>query len=276
VRRRGVLSSLGRMITLSGSHLLGQTFIRQRSPLRWWMHQLIFWGCLLAAAITFPLVFGWIHFRTLVDDDHVYVAYLFGFPVGSFPVDSFLAWLAFHGLDVAAVLVLAGLALSLWRRLRDRGAQSVQQFGMDLFPVFLLFAISVTGLALTVSVTWLRGSLYPFLAILHAITVVAALLYLPFGKLFHVFQRPAQLGVKLYQDAGDADEGTHCLRCGERFASRLQIGDLEAILPELGFDYAAPDGSYHWQRLCPACKRKSLASAQIRLKENPGGPPSAL
>ncbi len=44
--------------------LLLQTFIRQRSALRWWMHQLLFWGCLLAVAITFPLVFGWIHFRT--------------------------------------------------------------------------------------------------------------------------------------------------------------------------------------------------------------------
>ena len=60
----------------------------------------------------------------------------------------------------------------------------------------------MTGLALTASTTWLRGSFYGFLAILHAITVIAALLYLPFGKFFHIFQRPAQLGVKLYQDAG--------------------------------------------------------------------------
>ena len=28
------------------------------------MHQCLFWGCLLAAAITFPLVFGWVHFET--------------------------------------------------------------------------------------------------------------------------------------------------------------------------------------------------------------------
>ena len=133
----------------------------------------------------------------------------------------------------------------------------------------------MTGLALTVSVTWLRGSFYPFLAILHAVTVVAGLLYLPFGKLFHVFQRPAQLGVKLYQDAGDADPGTHCQRCGERFASRQHVADLEAILPELGFDYAFDDGHHHWQRLCPACKRKSLAVAQMRLKETPGVAPSA-
>src|SRR5262249_10830238 len=64
-RERGVLASLPRLLALSGTHLLGQTFIARRSALRWWMHQCLFWGCLLAAAITFPLVFGWIHFGTL-------------------------------------------------------------------------------------------------------------------------------------------------------------------------------------------------------------------
>ncbi len=59
----------------------------------------------------------------------------------------------------------------------------------------LLFAIAVTGLALTASQWWLEGQYYSFLAILHAITVITALLYLPFGKFFHIFQRPAQLGV---------------------------------------------------------------------------------
>ena len=57
----------------------------------------------------------------------------------------------------------------------------------------MLFAISVTGLALTVSQNWVRGEFYSFLAILHAITVIAALLYLPFGKFFHIFQRPVSL-----------------------------------------------------------------------------------
>ena len=47
------------------THLVGQTFIAKRSRLRWWMHQFLFWGCLLAVAITFPLVFGWIHFGSL-------------------------------------------------------------------------------------------------------------------------------------------------------------------------------------------------------------------
>ena len=43
----------------------------------------------------------------------------------------------------------------------------------------------------------MRGYAYDFLAILHAITVIFTLLWLPFGKLFHVFQRPATGGCLL-------------------------------------------------------------------------------
>jgi len=129
----------------------------------------------------------------------------------------------------------------------------------------------VTGLALTVSQLWLNGAFYDFISILHAITVIAALLYLPFGKFFHIFQRPAQLGVKLYQQAGEEGEGVVCARCGERFASRMHIDDLKRVLPQLGFDYALPGPVGNWQELCPACKRKSLSAAQLRLKEDAHG-----
>jgi hypothetical protein len=235
------------------------------------MHQLIFWGCLLAVAITFPLVFGWIHFDSRPDDQMTYITYLFGFPVGSFRIRTLLSGLLFHGLDVSAFLVLGGIALSLWRRMLDKGAQSVQSFAMDFFPIILLFAISVTGLALTVSQIWLRGQYYGFLAITHAFTVIAALLYLPFGKFFHIFQRPAQLGVKLYHETGDAGEGARCARCGQRFASRLHVDDLKQVLPQLGFDYRMPGAAGHWQELCPACKRKSLSVAQLRIQEEARG-----
>jgi MFS transporter, NNP family, nitrate/nitrite transporter len=142
---------------------------------------------------------------------------------------------------------------------------------MDLFPLILLFAISVTGLALTVSQAWLRGQFYSFLALLHAITVIAAFLYLPFGKFFHIFQRPAQIGVKLYHEIGDSGEPALCARCGERFASRMHIDDLKRVLPQLGFEYGMAGPAGNWQELCPACKRKSLATAQLRLQENARG-----
>jgi MFS transporter, NNP family, nitrate/nitrite transporter len=267
VRERGLLSSVTRLSGLFATHILEQRFIARRSRLRWWMHQFLFWGCLLAAAITFPLVFGWIHFGSAPDDQMTYVTYVFGFPVASFRIRTTVSWLIFHGLDVAAVLVLAGIALSLWRRMLDRGARAVQGFAADFFPLILLFAISVTGLALTASTLWLRGSFYGFLSILHAITVIAALLYLPFGKFFHIFQRPAQLGVKVYHDAGDVGAGAICPRCRTRFASQMHVDDLRALLPQLGFDYGIDGPAGHWQALCPPCKRKSLGVAQLRLKE---------
>ena len=271
IRIGGVLRSTGTLASTAGTHLLGQTFIRRRSHLRWWMHQLLFWGCLLAVAITFPLVFGWIHFGSAPDDQMTYVTYLFGFPVGSFRIRTMVSWLLFHGLDVAAVMVLGGIALALWRRLRDRGAFALQDFAADFLPLILLFAVSITGLALTASTIWFGGAFYGFLSILHAITVIGVLLYLPFGKFFHIFQRPAQLGVKLYQDQGARDEGAICARCHERYASRMQIDDLRRVLPELGFDYRIDGPAETWQGLCPACKRVTLATAQLRMQSEARG-----
>ena len=266
IRAQGPIASARILTATFATHMLGQTFIRRRSHLRWWMHQLLFWGCLLAVAITFPLVFGWIHFGSAPDDQMTYVTYLFGFPVGSFRIRTVVSWLLFHGLDIAAVMVLAGITLAMWRRMRDRGALALQDFAMDFLPLIVLFAISITGLALTASTLWFGGAFYGFLSILHAITVIGALLYLPFGKFFHIFQRPAQLGVKLYQAQGDADPGAHCARCGRRFASRIQIEDLRRILPELGFDYRIGGPAETWQGLCPACKRTTLATAQMKVK----------
>jgi NNP family nitrate/nitrite transporter-like MFS transporter len=270
-REAGIFKGTVRLLKNASTHLAAQTFIRRRSALRWWMHQLLFWGCLLAVAITFPLVFGWISFQTLPNDQETYVILVYGFPAQTFRLHTLLAESIFHGLDISAILVLGGISLSLWRRFRDRGAQAVQSFALDFLPIILLFAISVTGLALTVSQNWLRGEFYSFLAILHAITVIAALLYLPFGKFFHIFQRPAQLGVKFYQAAGAAGQGALCKRCGERFASRMHIDDLKKVLPQVGFDYRLEGKDATWQELCPVCKRKSLSLAQLRMKEEARG-----
>lgn len=270
VGKEGITAAI-KLIRVSFSHLFLQTFIGRRSKLRWFTHLMLSWGCMLAAAVTFPLVFGWIHFGTLPDDPTQYVPYIFGFPTVSFSVHSLLAWVTFHILDIAAVMVIIGVAFSLWRRLRDEGAQAVQSFAMDFVPLIMLFAISLTGLALTVSNMWFEGIFYDFLSIIHAITVISALIYLPFGKFFHIFQRPAQLGVKLYQDVGSRDAGAFCARCGERFASRMQIDDLNTVLPQLGFDYSMEGPAKTWQEICPPCKRKTIGNAQLRLKDTSHG-----
>lgn len=271
VRRFGFLRSIQVIGGTIATHVVAQRFISKRSSLRWWMHFCLFWGCVTAVAITFPLVFGWIKFTSAPENQMVYVTWLFGFPVGRFELGTVLAWLIFHALDFSALLVLAGICLALWRRLRDEGALALETLSADFLPLVMLFAISVTGLALTASTLWLRGVHYHFLAILHAITVIAALLYLPFGKFFHIFQRPAQLGVKLYQQAGEMDGAAMCERCGASYASRMQIDDLRDVLIQLGFNFSMPGPVQHWQALCPACKRKSLALSQLRAKENAHG-----
>jgi hypothetical protein len=77
--------------------------------------------------------------------------------------------------------------------------------------------------------------------------------------------------VKLYQEAGEQGKAEACLRCAMPFASSLHVEDLKQVLGQLGFDYAMQDSGRHWVELCPACKRKALAAAQLRLKEESRG-----
>jgi hypothetical protein len=215
-------------------------FIWRRGRQRWAAHWLIMWGCLLAVAIPFPLVFGWVHFETVPGDLDSYQAYVFGFPAFAFPVESAVGFFVFHGLVWASLLVIAGVMLAMRRRVRDHGAAALQQFGEDFLPLILLFAVSVTGLMLTASYTWPRGYAYDFLAILHAVTVIFTLLWLPFGKFFHIVQRSAQLGVSFYKDAGARTEQARCRRCGAAFASQMHVEDLIAVERQLGYRYEMP------------------------------------
>jgi MFS transporter, NNP family, nitrate/nitrite transporter len=236
-------------------------YIFKRGRLRGLAHWLIMWGCVLAAAITFPLVWGWIHFETVPGDLHTYRTFVFGIPTQDFPVDSVVAFVIFHGLVWSSFLVIAGVMLAFRRRMIDHGAVAVQQFGQDMLPLLLLFAISVSGLMLTASYTWMRGYAYEFLAILHAATVIVTLLWLPFGKLFHVFQRPAQLGVGFYKDAGARGPQAQCRRCREPYASLPMVRDLTQVEQELGFRYELPGGG-HYQDVCPRCRRALFGLAQ--------------
>ena len=150
------------------------------------------------------------------------------------------------------------------RRMRDEGASAVQQFVEDFLPLILLFAISITGLLLAASYTWMKGYGYEFLSLLHAITVIFTLLWLPFGKFFHIFQRPAQLGVSFYKDAGKKEEAAKCRRCGTPFTSKMHVQDLIEVERKLGFQYEM-EGTEHYQWICPPCRRAALALAQGKL-----------
>jgi hypothetical protein len=240
-------------------------FIWARGRLRWLTHMLIMWGCVLAVLITFPLVFGWLHFVPLPDNQEWYRAVVFGFPTIAFPVHSAVAFLVFHGLVWAAFLVIPGVMLAMRRRMRDEGAAAVQLFAEDFLPLIALFAVSITGLMLTASYTWMDGFGYQFLAILHAITVILTLLWLPFGKFFHIFQRPAQLALRLYKEVGTDGEKALCRRCGHPFTSAMKVQDLIDTERALGFRYETGDAVEHYQWVCPPCRRALFALAQGRL-----------
>jgi hypothetical protein len=112
----------------------------------------------------------------------------------------------------------------------------------------------------------MKGYGYDFLAILHAITVIFTLLWLPFGKFFHIFQRPAQLGVSFYKDVGQREAAAECRRCGAPFTSQLHVEDLIKVEAQLGYDYEIRNSPIeHYQWICPPCRRALVALAQGRL-----------
>lgn len=242
------------------------TFIFKRGASRGLAHMLLMWGVVLAALITFPLVFGWIHFESVPQKIDHYRAYFFGFPTAEFPVHSTVAFFAFHGLVWSAIMVIAGVMLAMRRRMRDEGAAAVQNILEDFMPLILLFAVSLSGILLTVSYTWMKGYAYDFLSILHAATVIYTLLWLPFGKFFHIFQRPAQLGVSFYKDVGTKGEKANCKRCGSPFTSRMHVEDLIQVLRKLGYRYEVDGRNLeHYQWICPPCRRAMFAISQGRL-----------
>jgi MFS transporter, NNP family, nitrate/nitrite transporter len=245
-----------------GRNLVAQKFIFKRGTKRWLMHFLIMWGCIISALITFPLSFGWVHFK--LEGELGYRAYLFGFPLQLMDGRSLLAWVTFHALDFTALMVIAGCAIAIHRRLQDRGAIAYQTFLLDFTPHLLLIAISVSGLMLTASSLWFEGYMYSFIALSHQATVIMTLFYLPFGKLFHIVQRPASIGVELYQERSEEMEQAVCPRCGTMFIGKVWIDDLKKVVDQLGFDYRLENGRT-LQDYCPRCKRvmRGLAYAGL-------------
>lgn len=261
-----IWGSLKALVSRFVGVILLNRFIWRRNKARGVAHLLIMWGCLMAAAITFPLVYGWVFFETVPGDLSQYRTFAFGIPVFDFPHESLVGHLLFHGLVWSSFLVIAGVLLALHRRFKDHGAAALQSMQEDILPLFMLFAVSVTGLLLTVSYTWMKGYAYEFLAITHAVTVIVLLLWLPFGKFFHIFQRPAQLAVKFYRDAGGEGEQAQCARCLQPFASRMHVEDLITVEAEMGYRYDMPGHpAGHYQHVCPACRRKMFALAQASL-----------
>ncbi|MGW4160485.1 MFS transporter [Streptomyces sp. NPDC004788] len=257
-------TALPRMIV---TYLGFQKFLGARSHARWAAHQLIFWGCVLAALITFPLTWGWFTFTSSTGSGPGYEMRIWGFKVLGFDSLNVVGWLMFHGLDVAAALVIPGACFFLWRRMKDRGAVTGQRFAYDLVPLIALIVISVTGLLLTFSSIFLHGGGYQFLAILHMVSVVFTLIYLPFGKFFHIVQRPAAVGMQLFKYTARRADGEltedsgaqllACRRCGEAIDTAPYVENLRGTMRDLRLDFD------EWAEYCPRCKRVLRGNAYL-------------
>lgn len=262
-------SYAGRSFQLFVRNILFQRFIYHRSRTRWWGHFMLATGCLFAFAITIPLTFGWLHFELKPGDEITYYAKVFGFEVGSFALGTPIAFITFHGLVWCSVLVSIGAIMMMKRRLTNGGLIATQTLEGDWLPLVLLIAISVTGLGITYDYTFLQGKTYQFMAVTHAITVILFLVWMPFGKFFHIFQRLAQLGANLYRIEGTKKGMAICPHTKQAFASQTHVNDLKKVTKEVGFDFTLADGSSHLD-LSPEGKRAALAKAHFNIRKQSG------
>lgn len=237
-------------------------FVFKRGTLRWSAHFPIMVGCVMAMAIVVPLICGWVWFETPANDLSQYHVMVFGQHVRTMPIDGAEAFVAFHGLVWASFPVILGCSVALWRRMRDRGDAAVQTFVGDIVPLIVLLAIATTGLAMTVSYSFLGGGFHKQIASTHMVIVCGTLLWLPYSKFFHIPQRSLKLAHMVYEYQAAVGPRAHCCRCGESFADQVQIDDLIRIQQVLGYEYKSDEADGHYQNVCPRCRRASFVIAQ--------------
>lgn len=239
------------------SDLVLQRFIWRRGLARGLAHLCLSWGSLLAAAVTVPLVLGVLHFETAQEDARLYRVVVFGLPALQFHTDSPLRAVLFNLLNLSSALVSVGAVLALVRRRRAAGPAALQRSAHDLLPLLALLAVAVSGVLMTVSAHGLAGAGYRAVAWVHGVSVLAALLLIPFGKLMHVVQRPLHLCVSLVRDARSSEPAARCRACGDDFAPAAQVADVRQVLRELGLEQPIAFAS-----LCPRCRRRLVGASQ--------------
>lgn len=263
------------MITDAVKNLLFQRFIYPRGKKRWLAHFMLASGCMAAFAITIPLTLGWINFTldpvTALDPGatKLYYANFFGFRVMGFDLGSPLAFLIFHALTWCSWLVIAGAVIFLVRRLTNAGLIASQTFEGDLLPLILLIIISVTGLGLNFSYAFMKGIAYDFMSVTHAIAVILFLVWIPFGKFFHIIQRPAQIGAHIYKKEGQKKGMAVCPYTKQAFTTQMHVDDLKTVTKQVGFDFTLEDGTSHLD-YSPEGKRDLLALAHLKARQEGG------
>lgn len=257
LQQRGWRPNLGTLIKSVITRLLLQTFIVRRSWLRWFTHFAIFWGVVVVCAVCFALAWGWMSFSLV--GQQTYCARMFDIPLITFQVDSLIAFLAFNAINLGSLLLLLGLILAFWQRFKMRPAQKAERLGEHFSSLYLLLAVTVSGLLLTVSYKFLNGMGHRQLVVLHEVIVVLGLLWVPFSKLFHIEVSPATVALDVAERAGFVAP-SRCSRCGKTLSAVWTPRDLQGVLASAGVQIAGDVADPEVLLLCPSCRRHRQAA----------------
>src|SRR5699024_282228 len=211
----------------SREHLVTHKFIRNRGVYRWTQHILIGGGCIIASFVTFPLVFGWMYFTMEVNG--FYTIVFMGMDLMRVKADGFLTFFFYNALNLTSFMVIAGVSMAIYRRIKNMQARAEQSYLYDFLPLHLLLFISITGLALPFTNLFLAGAGHPTLSLIHEFSVIITLLYLPFGKLAHFPFRPVSIFARNYREHYMEKNPFKCKVCGENYVSTEQAEDVKGV-----------------------------------------------
>lgn len=256
-QQRSWWPNLATLIKSVVTRLLLQTFIVRRSWLRWFTHFAIFWGVVVVSGICFALAWGWMSFSLV--DQQTYCARMFDIPIITFRVGSFIAFLAFNAINLGSLLLLLGLVLAFWQRLKMGPLEKAERLRDQFSSLYLLLAVTVSGLLLTVSYKFFNGIGHRQLVVLHEVIVVLGLLWVPFSKLFHFEVSPASVALDVAERAGSV-EPSRCSRCGKTLSAVWTPRDLQGVLASAGVQISGDVADPEVLVLCPSCRRHRQAA----------------
>jgi hypothetical protein len=255
----------------SAQHLVTYRFIWNRGIFRWTQHVLIGFGVILSCFVTFPLVFGWMYFT--MSENGYYTVVGMGMNLMTVRADGVIAFFFYNALNFTAIMVIAGVCMALYRRIKNMQARAEQTFVYDFMPLYLLLFVSITGLALTFMNVFLHGWGQPIMSLIHQFSVIVTLIYLPFGKLAHIPFRPMSVLTKNYREHYAEQSMKECKICGTGFVSTEQSADVIEVLRQNDIDFNMKEG-FNLAELCLPCRRKyrisrftGIQTHELKVKE---------
>ncbi|MBS4179259.1 hypothetical protein [Lederbergia citrea] len=255
----------------SVEHLATHKFIWNRGIYRWTQHFLIGWGCILSCFVTFPLVFGWMYFT--MGDNGYYTVVGMGMNLMTVKADGIIAFFFYNALNFTAIMVISGVCMAMYRRMKNMQARAEQKFVYDFLPLYLLLFVSITGLALTFMNVFLHGAGQPVMSLIHQYSVIVTLIYLPFGKLAHIPFRPLSVFAKNYREHYQEQAPFKCKVCGDTYVSTEQTQDVVGVLSVNDISFQTKEG-HQLAEMCLPCRRKyriaqfsGIQTHEIKYKE---------